>query len=171
MSETAQSPFVATFVSQIDALDLWLAQCLNQCGIEGARARRARNRLSELKEEVVEICALAARPIEDADVSKLTTYEEFDPAPIFGDELAKRADSGIQDLGANIQDELAQLARARKKELAGTGKDNAADTGKLESWRAMSAADCIEEIGATVMRLAEAARYLFQTEFLRTMVS
>lgn len=168
--ETAKLPFVTTFSLQIDALDSWLEHCLIVAGIGGAPARRARARMTEMKDEVSEVCALIAHSQASADLSKLTVYADFDATHVFESELAKRADAGIQDLGSAIQDELAGIARGRKKELESKlVKDKPLDASSFRIWQQMSGCDCIEEVGATLYRLAEAARFLFHTEFLRVL--
>jgi len=159
---------VETFVGQVESVERWLAISLAEAGITGAPERRARARVLELKDEILDICALIAQATSSGDYSKLTVYAEFDAAHLFPAALAKRADSGIQDIGATIQDELSALARERKKELEPqVVGEKQLDRERLNVWQTMSACDSIEEIGATVLRLSEAARYLFQTEFLR----
>lgn len=172
MSAITPSPlFQVAFTPQFTTLEAWLQQCLAEAGISGAPASRACARVTELDEEVYEIVVLINRSTPGTDLSKLTNYADFDAVHLFPD-LAKRADEGIQDLGANIQDELAGIARSRKKELeAKLVKDKPLDAAALQIWQALSACDCIEEVGATVLRLAEAARYFFQTEFLRKAIA
>lgn len=164
----SQTPFVSTFLQQFDALDRWLEQILEISGIVGAPARRARTRLTEMKDEVSEVCALIAKPLTTADLSKLTVYKDFDPGHLFGPELAKRADAGVQDLAAIIQDELNGIARGRKSELESKlVRDKPLTLEAMAIWQQMSACDSVEEASATLYRLAEAARFLYQTEFLR----
>jgi hypothetical protein len=169
MAESAKQPaFIATFLAQVGALAAWLDTALAEAGITGAPSRRARARVLELEDEVVDICNLIAQAKPICDFAKLTTYADFDASKLFAAELAYRADSGIQDLGSGIQDDLAEIARTRKKELGGRLiAGTPLNAASLALWREMSACDTIEEIGSTVMRHAEAARYLFQTEFLR----
>ncbi len=168
---TAQNTFQSSFTPQISALQGWLAHSLTEAGITGAPARRATNRLTEFIDEIDEIVRLIGAAAADTNLAKLTTYEKFDAGDLFQSELAKRADGGIQDLGSGIWDELADIARTRKKELDGKlVKDKPLDANALELWQAMSACDCVEEVGATVMRIAEAVRYLFQVEFLRVAI-
>ncbi len=169
MSTTGtQTTFVTAFLLQVDALDPWLEKVLENAGIVGAPARRARTRVLEMRDEINEVSVLIAKPLDKVGLSKLTTYADFDPSQIFDAELAKRADAGVQDLGSAIQDELAGIARARKKELENKlAKDKPLDLASMAIWQQMSACDCVEEIAATLYRLAEAARFLYQTEFLR----
>ncbi|MDZ4833911.1 MAG: hypothetical protein SGJ27_09045 [Candidatus Melainabacteria bacterium] len=165
-----RSPFVITFLLQVDAIDSWLDNALSAARIVGTRARRARARVIELKDEIAEICDLIASPPDKLDLSRFTEYADFDAGLVFAPELAKRADAGIQDLGSAIQDELVRVARAHKKELgAKLLKGNPGDQDSMTIWEQMSACDCIEEVGSTVYRLAEASRILFQTEFLRVL--
>lgn len=205
MSDFEPLPLCSAFIVQFTGVENWLDVVLHNAGVKGAPAKRARARIAELRDEVTDISTLIAAAKTGKDFSKLTEYEDFDATHLFGAELAKRADSGIQDLGSAIWDELSGMARARKKELAaqlptpvstgteasnpqagssGTPSSTLPDASKsaprptvlsvdektLAIWHDMSACDCIEEIGATVMRLAEAARYLFQTEFLRAVI-
>lgn len=164
----SQTLFVSTFLQQFDELDSWLEQVLAVAGIVGAPARRARARVTEMKDEISEVCGLIAKPLATADLSKMTVYADFDPGHLFGPELAKRADAGVQDLASGIQDELNGIARGRKKELeARLVKDKPLSKDSMEIWRQMSACDSVEEASATLYRLAEAARFLYQTEFLR----
>lgn len=166
---SVQATFQNSYTAQITALQGWLGQCLAEAGITGAPAKRANNRLTEFVEEIDEIVSLIGAATADTNnLTKLSTYEKFDAIELFPAELAKRADGGIQDLGSGIWDELADIARTRKKELEGKiAKDKPLDANTLELWQLMSACDCVEEIGATVLRMAEAVRYLFQAEFLR----
>lgn len=162
-----QTPFLAPFLEQIRALGTWLDSALTEAGITGTPCRRALRRIEEFEDEVREVFFLIVLEAPSGEISKLTTYEEFDASKLFNRPLANRADAGIQDLGAGIQDELVALARRRKKELeTSIVKGKAPDVQTLSVWRAMSACDYIEEVGSTVLRLAESARYLFQTEFL-----
>ena len=170
IENVSQTPFVSTFLQQFDQLDRWLETVLEIAGIVGAPARRARARLAEMKDEVAEVCALIAQPIAAADLTKLTTYADFAPGNLFGAELANRADAGVQDLASGIQDELNIIARGRKKDLeAKLVKDKPLTPQAIETWQQMSACDSVEEASATLYRLAEAARFLYQTEFLRVL--
>ncbi len=165
---TALTTFQTAFTPQISGLQGWLAHCLTEAGITGAPAKRATTRLTELIDEINDIVRLIGVATADTDLAKLSTYDKFDFGQLFPAELANRADGGIQDLGSGIWDELADIARTRKKELdAKIAKDKPLDASALELWRLMSACDCVEQVGATVLRMAEAVRYLFQVEFLR----
>lgn len=162
----AQLLFIESFLSQITGLESWLSRALTDAGIDGAPARRAKTRLTELRDEIVDVCGLIVAPQSYLDLSKLTTYKDFDASQLFPSELVKRADDGIQDLGSGIQDELAGIASGRKSELEAR-VTLPLTVNSMATWSEMCACDCIEEIASTVMRLAEAARYLFQMEFLR----
>lgn len=167
MTNMRQTPFLAPFLMQLQALGTWLESALSEAGITGAPSRRARTRINEFEDEVREVFCLIGMASPVAEIAKLTTYTDFDANKLFDAKLAYRSDSGIQDLGSAIQDELAGIARHRKKELEESiPKDKTPDVDTMETWRAMSACDYIEEVGSTVMRLAESARYLFLTEFL-----
>ncbi len=167
--DIARGPHLTSFLGQVDALSAWLLHCLSSAGITGATAKRAGTRLSELAGEVEEVHNLITRaePLEGVRLSLPLDYEAFDASQIFPADLAKRADAGIQDLACGVQDDLAQIARERKKQLqTQLGKDAKQSRASMKLWFAMNACDCIEEIGATALRLGEAARYLFQEQFI-----
>ena len=169
MPDVTRNPHLAAFLSQFDGLNAWLKECLASAGITGTTATRAMTRLGELASEVEEIHNLITveSPKPDGALPVPLDYEKLDAAQVFPAELAKRADAGIQDLAAGIQDDLAGIARERKKQLKDKqGPDAKQDRATMKLWFAMNACDCIEEIAATAYRLAEAARYLFQMEYV-----
>lgn len=153
------------FLGQVDALKAYLEQCLAGAGITGVQAVRCLTRLTEFSDEIAEVHSLIETLQDNLELPKVAKYAALDVSLALPGPLSARVDAGIQDLGATIQDSLVAAASLAKKELPAP-TDTTLDTATASAYCTFSYACCIEEVGATVMRLAEAARYLFQTAIL-----
>lgn len=175
---TALSLLVVNVHSLICVLDC----CLANAGIDGTRAKRARQRLVEFGDEITElerlIQSLELKTGKDGQTPELATdKDDIDYTTIFPAEVVHRALSGIQDLGSQIQEDIDEIASTRadglkvkrpKEKDEKVKIDLTADS--LTDWLVLGSTDDIQRLTHTIVSFSELAMQLFSTEFCRRLL-